>query len=105
MEGLGLGCQHVFFNNFFDVLQQALASIAPHELFALICDCNTWVGVSKESNIIFRHVQGPHGYGKNKNAGKELHSLLVINEVNVCNTWLTKRDIYKQTWQHSKSKK
>ena len=35
----------------------------------------------------------------------ELLSFLSTNEATVCNTWFRKKEIYKQTWQHPKSKK
>ena len=30
---------------------------------------------------------------------------LSLKEATVCNTWFNKKDIYKCTWQHPKSKK
>ena len=46
----------------------------------------------------------PHGWGEVNEAGRELLSLLALNETTVCNTWFKKKDIDKQTWQHPKSK-
>ena len=50
-------------------------------------------------------VRGPHGYGEINDAGKDLLNFLSINEAAICNTWFMKKDIYKQTWQHPKSKR
>ena len=49
--------------------------------------------------------RGPHGFGKMNDAGKELLSFLSSNEATVCNTWFQKKDAYKCTWQHPKSKR
>jgi len=43
----------------------------------------------------------PHGYGELNGAGREL---LVFVSVNKATTWFKKKYIYKQTWQHPKSK-
>ena len=51
-----------------------------------------------------RNVRGPHGYGEVNDAGKELLAFLSANEATVCNTWLMKKAIQKQTWQHPRSK-
>jgi len=48
--------------------------------------------------------RGPHGFRVLNDAGKKLLSFLSVNGATVCNTWLQKRDIYKQTWQHAKLK-
>ena len=32
--------------------------------------------------------------------GRELLASVNINEATMCNTWFSKCDIYKQTWQH-----
>ena len=44
------------------------------------------------------------GSGALNEAGIELLSFLAINEATVCNTWFWKKEIYKQTWQHPRSK-
>ncbi len=49
--------------------------------------------------------KGPHRYEELNEAGRDLLSFLSTNEVTVCNTWFQKRRIYKQTWQHPKSRK
>ena len=46
---------------------------------------------------------GMKGYGDLNDA--DLLSFLSANKVTVCNSWFRKRDIHKQTWQHSKKKK
>ena len=43
-------------------------------------------------------VRGLLGYGFESDAGKELLSFLTLHPATVCNTWIEKRDIYKQTW-------
>ena len=49
--------------------------------------------------------RGPRGFGEMNDAGKELLSFLSLNEATVCNTWFQKKDLYKCTWQHPKSKR
>jgi len=51
------------------------------------------------------YERGPHRYGALNEAGRDLLSFLSTHEVTVCNTWFQKRRIYKQTWQHPKSRK
>ena len=46
-----------------------------------------------------------HGYGKLNEVGRELLTFLSLNGTTVCNTWFQKRETYKHTWQHPKSKK
>ena len=48
---------------------------------------------------------GPHRFREVNDAGKELLSFLLCHQAAVCNTWFEKKDVYKQTWQHPKSKK
>ena len=62
------------------------------------------MGSSDVDGDIWDGVRGPHGYGRTNDAGKELLNFLCVNEVTICNTWFCKKDIYKQTLQHPKSK-
>ena len=48
---------------------------------------------------------GPHGLGEVNDAGRELFTFLIINEVALCNTWFLKKEIHKSTWEHHKSKR
>ena len=49
-------------------------------------------------------MERTHGYGVVNDDGKELLSFLSAHQATICNTWYMKQDIYKQTWQHPKSK-
>ena len=48
--------------------------------------------------------QGEPARRSKAHAGKELLHFLSLNEATVCNTWFMKKDIYKGTWQHHRSK-
>ena len=88
---------------FFDDLQQAISEIPSTEPFVMLGDFNARVG-SRVEDDEWWYERGPHGYGDLNEAGKELLSFLSANEATVCNTLFEKKDIYKQTWQHPKSK-
>ena len=47
---------------------------------------------------------GPYGHEVLIEARRELLSFVSIKEATVWNTWFVKKAIYKQTWQHPKSK-
>ena len=49
-------------------------------------------------------MPGPHGSGVINDAGQELLSFLACHEATACNTHFKKKNIHRQTWQHSKSK-
>ena len=96
-------------DNFFDDLQQAMGEIPPNEPYVMLGDFNARVGSSRpnvvEEEDQWENIRGPHGFGEVNDAGKELLHILSLNEATVCNTWFQKKDIYKGTWQHPKSKK
>ena len=91
-------------DKFFRDLHQVLSSIPSNEPYVLLGDFNARVGPRKEDDAWGR-VQGPYGYGKTNDAGNELLMFLAAQEATIYNTWFQKKDIYKQTWQHPKSKK
>ena len=90
---------------FFRDLEQALTTIPTHEPYIILGDLNARVGSRDINDDPWDKVRGPHGYGKTNDAGRDLLNFLSINEATVCNTWFRKKDIYKQTWQHPKSKR
>jgi len=90
-------------DNFFQQLDTFLTSLLAGDRFVLLGDFNARVG-SREVDDQWADVLGPHGYGVVNDAGRELLSFLLCHEVTVCNTWFEKKNIYKQTWQHPKSK-
>ena len=92
-------------DKFFNDLQQALDEIPPEEPYLLLGDFNARVGSRSEADEEWEHTRGPNGFAEVNEAGKELLTFLSLNEATVCNTWFSKRDIYKQTWQHPKSKR
>ena len=63
------------------------------------------MGSRGSAGDVWGSVRGPHGYGEPNDAGKELLAFLCANKATLCNTWFSKKDIHKQTWQHPKSKK
>ena len=92
-------------NTFFDCFQPALSEIPSTKPFALVLvgnfNARVWSRVADDDE--WWRERGPHGYEKLNWAGKELLSFLSKNEPTVCNTSFGK-DMYKQTWQHPKSK-
>ena len=92
-------------DKFFNDLQQALDEIPPEEPYLLLGDFNARVGSRSEADEEWEHTRGPHGFAEVNEAGKELLTFLSLNVATVCNTWFSKRDIYKQTWQHTKLKR
>jgi hypothetical protein len=90
---------------FYGDLQQALSTIPSGESYILLGDFNARVGARETADDIWGDVRGPHGYGELNDAGKEFLAFLCANEATICNTWFSKKDIHKQTWQHPKSKK
>ena len=91
-------------DRFFDDLQQALTAVPSNESYILLGDFNAQVGSRETADDPWGNVRGPNGFGEINDAGKELLAFLLTNEATVCNTWFTKKNIHKQTWQHPKSK-
>ena len=91
-------------DQFLHDLEQALAAIPPSEPYIVLGDFNARVGSRDGTNDPWSRVRGPHGYGSTNDAGEELLTFLSMIEATVCNTWFKKRDIFKQTWQHPKSR-
>ena len=92
--------------NFFDDLQQALDEIPSQELYIVLGDFNARVGARNHMDEDqWQGSRGPHGIGEVNDAGKELLSFLSLNEATTCNTWFQKKEIYKGTWQHPKTKR
>jgi len=92
-------------DKFFDLLQDALSAIPSGECYVMLGDFNARVGSRAVDDDEWWYERGPHGYGELNEAGRDLLSFLSTNEATVCNTWFQKRRIYKQTWQHPKSRK
>ena len=44
--------------------------------------------VGSGTNVVaeWEHVRGPHGYGEVNEAGKDLLTILSLNEATICNT-------------------
>ena len=78
-------------DTFLDHLQEALDEIPPNETYIVLGDFNARVGSRSPVD--------------NNHWGKDFLHLLSLNEATVCNKWFKKKDIYKCTWQHPKSKK
>ena len=60
--------------------------------------------LNPEKRLMSGGERGPHGYGELNDTGRELLAFVSVNTATICNTWFKKQDIYKQTWQHPKSK-
>ena len=93
-------------DEFYNLLHQALDEIPSSEMFIVLGDFNARVGSREKAkeDDVWSEVRGPHGFGKCNDSGKELLALLARIESIICNTWFKKKDIYKQTWKHPKSK-
>ena len=89
---------------FFQELECILSSVPSGEMYVLLGDFNARVGSRESVDEEWRGVRGPCGYGQTNDCGRELLSFLSLHQATVCNTWFRKKDIYKQTWQHPKSK-
>ena len=83
--------------SFYNIIQVALNEVPNDDQYLMMGDLNTRVGSTAPLGDEWSSVRGPHGFGAANEAGKELLSLLAINEATVCNTWFNKKDIYKQT--------
>ena len=92
-------------DKFFDLLQDALSAIPSGECYVMLNDFNARVESRAVDGDEWWYKRAPHGYGELNEAGRDLLSFLSTNEATVCNTWFQKRRIYKQTWQHPKSRK
>ena len=77
-----------------------MSAIPTDEPYISLGDLNAHVGSRDDID----YPWDPHGYGETNDAGNDLLNFLSINEATVCNTWFRKNNIYKQTWQHPKSK-
>lgn len=88
---------------FFQLLENFITSVPSKESYVVIGDFNARVG-SREDDDMWAAVRGPHGLGMVNDAGRELLSFLSSHQATICNTWFSKKNIHKQTWQHPKSK-
>ena len=91
-------------DEFLQVVERALACVLYDEPYIMLGDFNARVGSRDGADDPWGNVRGPHGYGNVNDAGKELLAFLAANEATICNTWFCKRDIYKRTWMHPRSK-
>ena len=93
----------------FDQLQEALNTIPSGDFLVMLGDFNARVGRKnpEDEDDQWERMIGPHGFGELNDAGKELLHFLSLNNatIKLCNTWFQKKNIYKGTWQHPKSKK
>ena len=92
-------------DNFLNQLDVFITSVPARDYYVILGDFNAHVGSrSVDEDDPWSGMLGPHGYGEVNEAGKELLSFLSCHQATVCNTWFEKKDVYKQTWQHPKSK-
>ena len=93
-------------DNFLNQLDVFITSVPAGDYYVILGDFNAHVGSrSVDEDDRWSGVLGPHGCGEVNEAGKDLLSFLSCHQAAVCNTWFGKKDVYKQTWQHPKSKK
>ena len=93
-------------DKFLNQLDAFITSVPARDCYVILGDFNARVGSrSDDEDDLWSGVLGPHGYGEVNDAGKELLSFLLCHQAAVCNTWFEKKDVYKQTWQHPRSKK
>ena len=58
-----------------------------HQLNAMYClEISVLVGSGTNVVAEWEHVRGPHGYGEVNEAGKDLLTILSLNEATICNT-------------------
>lgn len=89
---------------FFAELQGALHAIPRHDKFVLLGDFNARVGTRFDDADEWTGVRGPRGFGECNDAGKELLAFLSLNNATICNTWFSKKPVFKQSWQHPNTK-
>ena len=89
---------------FFQELSKIISGVLEGETYIILGDFNARVGSRQSDDDEWSGVREPHGFGSVNDAGKELLSFLSLHQTTVCNTWYQKDDIYRQTWQHPKSK-
>ena len=89
---------------FFDTLQPALSTVPADECYVLLGDFNARVGSRFGEGDEWWFERGPYSHEVLNEARRELLSFVSIKEAIVWNTWFVKKAIYKQTWQHPKSK-
>ena len=80
-------------------------AIPPSECYVIMGDFNARVGSRLNDDDLWTSVRGPHGFGDINDSGRELLTFLAMNEATLHNTLFCKKDIYKQTWKHPKTKK
>ena len=89
---------------FFQELSKIISGVPEGETYIILGDFNARVGSRESDDDEWSGVRGLHRFGSVNDAGKELLSFLSLHQTTVCNTWYQKDDIYRQTWQHPKSK-
>ena len=92
-------------DQFYDKLDTIISSIPTNDKYVLLGDFNAHVGSREHNGEQWDGVRGPHGYGTINDAGKKLLTFLSLHQATIYNTWFTKKDIHKVTWQHPKFKK
>ena len=92
-------------DQFYDTLDTIISPIPTNDKYVLLGDLNARIESREHNGEQWDGVRGPHGYGTINDAGKELLPFLSLHQATICNTWFTKKDIHKVTWQHPKSKK
>ena len=90
---------------FYDDLQSVLDEILAEETYVILGDFNARVRSRGAEDDQWQRVRGPCGLGVVNEAGADLLNFLLLNEATICNTWFQKKNIYKQTWQHPKTKR
>ena len=87
-------------------LQATVDSVDENDGLLVVGDLNARVSSSDRGGgvLAWDGVRGLHGVGKMNEAGEEMMSFCVLNELAVMNTYFEKKSIYKHTWQHPGSK-
>ena len=84
---------------FFVDLQGTLDQVDEHDVLLVVGDFNARVGSSKRrcSDLTWNGVRGIHGVGKMNDAGAELLSFCLMNDLTM-DTHYKKKAIHKCTW-------
>jgi exonuclease III len=89
-------------NAFYSCLEQLLLTVPSKDKLLILGDFNARVGTD---NTNFERVMGKNGHGNRNDNGLQLLNMCLKTDLFVTNTMFKLKDIYKTTWQHSRSRK
>ena len=84
--------------NVFDEMDSTFSSVPAREKYIVVGDFNVHVGSREEAGDYWSKVRDTHGFDLTKEAGKELHGFLSIQQATVCNIWFCWKENYQVAW-------